>query len=243
MKTPNPLAPNQLALDLLAGASPSLDNFVAGPNRECLAAVRALAAGDDGSPGGTGESVRQIYLWGQPGGGKTHLARAVRAGAPDGGAPLGPEAPVRAFDRAGRQPGVFVVDDCDRLDAKRQHALFALINRVRATPGARLLATGSAPPLGLSLREDLRTRLGWGLVFELAPLADADKALALQALAGERGVMMSAEVVPYLLTHTSRDMRQLIGLFDALDRLALQRQKAITVPLVRELLQTSLNIE
>ncbi|MFT3805154.1 MAG: DnaA regulatory inactivator Hda [Burkholderiaceae bacterium] len=229
---------SQLALDLLAGASPSLDNFVAGPNRECLAAVRALAAG----PAGGGD-VRQIYLWGPPGGGKSHLARAVLARSPDGGEPLGPDAALRAFDAAGRQAGVFAVDDCDRLDGARQRALFALINRVRALPDARLLATGSAPPLGLALREDLRTRLGWGLVFELAPLADADKALALRALAGERGVMMSAEVVPYLLTHTSRDMRQLIGLFDALDRLALQRQKAITIPLVRELLQTSLNIE
>ena len=72
--------------------------------------------------------------------------------------------------RRGRLPehcGWLVLDDCDALDAPQQHAAFALF--VEATDrGAVVLAAGRLPPVDLDVREDLRTRLGWGHVFALA---------------------------------------------------------------------------
>ena len=59
----------QLALDLIARAEPSLDNFVEGPNRELLSVLRAVAAGPHLPP--------RVHLWGEPGCGKTHLLRAL----------------------------------------------------------------------------------------------------------------------------------------------------------------------
>src|SRR5260364_131549 len=50
---------------------------------------------------------------------------------------------------------------------------FTRFNEVRAHPRCALVAAGNAPPRALALREDLRSRLGWGLVFQLAPLDDA----------------------------------------------------------------------
>ncbi len=119
----------------------------------------------------------------------------------------------------------------------RQQALFALINRARATSGTAVVASGPLPPLGLALRDDLRSRLGWGLVYQVWPLSDADKARALARQATQRGVNVHDDVIPWLLAHTSRDMRALSALLDALDRFALTRQRAITLPLVREYLK------
>lgn len=218
---------SQLALDLLAPAPPTLANFVVGRNGECIECLRALAAGDP--------ATRFVYLWGAPGSGRTHLLTAVSAT----GRLLTPAAPLGDFeyDTGCR---VYAADDVDAMDAPRQEALFHLFNRVKASADAALLASAGQPPLALPVREDLRTRLGWGLVFELRLLDDADKTLALQALAAQRGVALAPDVLPWLLAHRPRDIRGLLAEFDALDRYALARKRSITLALVREWLQRPL---
>lgn len=218
---------SQLALDLLSSAPPTLENFVAGSNRECVDCLRALAAGDP--------IARFVYLWGAPGSGRSHLLAAVAAS----GRLLTPGAPLADFAHdAGCR--VYAADDVDAMDAARQEALFHLFNRVRAGAGGALVSSGGRPPLALQLREDLRTRLGWGLVFELRLLDDADKARALRALAAERGVALADDVLPWLLAHRPRDIRGLLAEFDALDRYALERKRPLTLALVREWLQRPL---
>ena len=85
-----------------------------------------------------------VYLWGERGSGRSHLLRAA----------------------AGANPGLVVADDVETLDAPAQQALFNAINAAREGRGA-VLAAGGAPPAGLAQREDLRSRLGWGLVYQL----------------------------------------------------------------------------
>jgi DnaA-homolog protein len=218
---------SQLALDLLAGAPPGFGNFVAGANAEAVAALQRLA---DGAP-----EPRWVYLWGLPGCGKTHLLQALAAARP-ASRRLTPQSPLADFVFDDALP-LYLADDVDQLDDARQQALFVLINRARATGDAAVVASGAQPPLGLALRDDLRSRLGWGLVYELSPLSDADKAQALARQAVQRGVNVHDDVIPWLLAHTSRDMRALSALLDALDRFALARQRAITLPLVREYLK------
>src|SRR5688572_9539125 len=140
----------QLPLEISPAAEPSFDNYLAGPNAEAVARVRALASGE------LAESI--VYLWGVPGSGRSHLLRAARR----------------------RNPGLVIADDVEALEADEQQALFVAINAARdgAPP---VLAAGALPPAQLKLREDLRTRLGWGLVYEIKPLDDADKARHLQA--------------------------------------------------------------
>lgn len=210
-------APRQLTLDLIRPLTPSLDNFVAGRNAEALAALRAVA---DGS----GESF--VYLFGEPGSGRTHLLTALAglAGSASGGH-------LPAF-ASGRR--LYLVDDVDRCDGEEQQRLFVLMNDIRAHPGTALVAAGSAPPSQLSLRDDVRTRLAWGLVYPLHALTDAEKARALEEHARSRGFALPAEVVAWLLNHMPRDMRTLVAILDALDALALAEKRAITVPFVRE---------
>ncbi|MGE5337797.1 MAG: DnaA regulatory inactivator Hda [Gemmatimonadota bacterium] len=207
----------QLTLDLLQPLRPTLDNFVVGSNREALAALRGAAAG--------AAPDRIIYLWGEPGCGRTHLLRAL--------ADL-PGAYVWSKDSTPEQPGLALVDDADQLDADAQVALFNRLNAARARADAACVIAGPAAPAQLALRDDLRTRLAWGLVYQLHALTDAEKADALGTHAASRGVQMSADVIPYLLTHLPRDMRTLVAALDALDAYALARRKPLTLQLVKE---------
>ena len=156
------------------------------------------------------ESV--LYLWGEPGSGRSHLLAASA------------------------RPGLVVADDVERLDTAGQIALFNAINAARDA-GGTVLAAGNAPPAQLALREDLKSRLAWGLVYQVKPLTDAEKALTLHGEAARRGLRLSDEVVWYLLTHVRRDLRSLIALLDRIDRASLEQRRAVTLPLVRELIR------
>ena len=100
-----------------------------------------------------------------------------------------------------------------------------------------MIVAGSAPPASLELREDLRTRLGAGLVFQLHPLTDEQKTVALSRHARARGLDMPEDVARYLLTHSDRDLRALLQTLDRLDRGALERQRPLTLPLLRDVLR------
>jgi len=157
-----------------------------------------------------------VYLWGEIGSGRTHLLRAA----------------------ARANASLAVADDVQALDADGQQRLFGAINAARDGRGA-VLAAGSVAPAALALREDLRSRLAWGLVYHLKPLGETEKMHHLQAEAGRRGLVLSDEIAVYLLTRVPRDMATLTALLEALDRQALVRQRPLTLPLVREVLGAS----
>jgi len=156
---------------------------------------------------------RIVYLWGASASGRTHLLRAA----------------------ARANPALVIADDVDTLDASEQQALFVAINEAR-DGGPGVLAAGPKPPAQLELREDLRTRLAWGLVYELLPVGDEDKARHLKSLAAARGLQLSDDIVGYLLTRLPRDLASLQSVLEALDRHSLIRQRALTLPLVKEAL-------
>lgn len=222
----------QLILELTGPVAPTFDNFVTGDNAEAVAALRGVAAGFGRDTG--------LLLWGPCGAGKSHLLRAavatVRArgmgalmvDAPGVLAALDPELAARH--------ALVAVDDVDAAGADAQARLFTLYNALQAA-GGRLVAASGLPPAQLPLREDLRTRLGWGAVYEVRALADADKGAALVAWAGQRGFGLGAEVIAYLLAHGRRDMAALIATLEALDRHSLATRRPITVPLLRDWLQ------
>jgi len=103
-----------------------------------------------------------------------------------------------------------------------------------------MICAARVPPAQLAMREDLRTRLGWGLVYEVLPLRDEEKAAALAAHARERGFELHADVIDYLLRHGRRDMRSLLATLAALDRRSLASKRAISVAMVKEWLQQEL---
>lgn len=217
----------QLLLDLPASTPQTLDTFVTGRNAELLGQLHRFDRRETGMPD------RTLYLWGDSGAGKTHLLQALALG---GNARyIAADALPNAFDSS-PQVSLYLIDDCDRLSPDAQIAAFALFNRVRDY-GGLLVAAGATAPAMLAVREDLRTRLGWGLVYQLHELTDDEKIAALQKSALARGMMVSPGVLPYLLTHFHRDMRSLAIMLDALDRHSLETKRPITLALLRDLLQ------
>lgn len=221
----------QLVLELAPPEPPSFDNFLPGANAEAIDALRRVAEGRSQEPG--------LVLWGPPGAGRTHLLRAAVAAASAhkrpvrfaSGAMLAAMQPTQVGAHA-----LVAIDDVHTLDAGAQGRLFTLYNTVRAQ-GGHVVAASDAPPARLPLREDLRTRLGWGLVYELVPLADADKPAALVRYARTRGFALDADVIAYLLAHGRRDMTTLLATLAALDRHSLANRRPVTVALLRQWLQ------
>lgn len=210
---------NQLLLDIVPEHRPTLDNFVVGRNAELLSALRQPPV----------QGV--LYLWGEPGCGKSHLLRASVEQARAAG--------HAAHYAIGSVPGAaqtVAVDDVETLDAAGQVALFECYNRQRDN-GGQLLVSGTRAPAFLDLRDDLRTRLGWGLVFQVHALDDAEKSEAIRQYAATRGFDLPAEVVQYLLRHGRRDLPSLLAILDALDEQCLRLRRAASVPLLKDVLQ------
>lgn len=156
-----------------------------------------------------------IYLWGESGSGKSHLLSACEA------------------------IGMQVVDNVHLLNNEAQIELFNAYNQLKES-GGTLITAGLHAPTQMGLRDDLATRLAWDLVYQLHPLNDAEKALALQNHAAERGIRLPTEVVDYCLRYLRRDLSTLMATLDALDEWSLTTKKPVTVPLLRQLLQLNL---
>lgn len=213
---------SQLLLDIAPDRQPTLDNFVTGRNPELISALRHALAGSS--------SERCFYLWGEPGSGKSHLLQAcvrtvldMRRGA------------VYARGSVPQPAAVVAVDDVESLDADAQIGLFDLYNRMRDS-GGMLLISGTQSPLHLELRDDLRTRLGWGLVYQVQGLSDEEKGRALAQHARSRGFALPPEVTQYLLRHGRRDLPSLMAALDALDECSLRLHRAPSVPLLKKIL-------
>ncbi len=218
----------QLLLDIAPDWVPALGNFVAGRNVELLSALRHALAGT--------ASERCFYLWGETGSGKSHLLQAVAGQARSLGqsaAYAGGSMPEARILEAAQ---VVALDDVEALDDVAQIRLFDLYNRMREG-GGMLLVSGMAAPAHLQLRDDLRTRLGWGMVYQVHALNDAEKAQALEQHAQARGFVLPHEVTHYLLRHGRRDLPALLSLLDILDARCLRLKRMPSVPLLKEVMQ------
>lgn len=222
----------QLVLDIAPSPPPTLANFVPGRNAELLQTLGNILAGR--------EREHFVYIWGGVGCGKSHLLQGMEGLC----ARSKLSATYSACDAntgfiAGSEADGVIVDDVDRLNANAQIDLFNLYNRIRDESRAFLLVSGPAAPaqLKLKVREDLVTRLGWGLVYQVHELTDEEKAKAMKNHSASRGLDLPQEVCDYLLHHGRRDLPSLMATLDALDSYSLANRRKVTLPLVRELLQ------
>ncbi len=221
----------QLLLDLSAQQPPTFDTFVTGQNAELLQRLQNIAV----AHAQPSLNDRFIYLWGETGAGKTHLLHSLAQKVTTGSRVISADADDSAFDY---DPAIqcYLLDDCEQLSPASQIAAFALFNQIREL-GGYLVSAGAQPPAQLQVREDLRTRLGWGLIYQVHGLTDDEKIAALTQSAQARGMTVSPGILSYLLTHYRRDMPSLSRMLDALDRYSLETKRPITLPLLRDLLQ------
>ncbi|MDD5031233.1 MAG: DnaA regulatory inactivator Hda, partial [Rhodoferax sp.] len=226
--------PQQLVLDMGLTTGPTLDNYLAGPNAQALAHLRLWLG-----QGRAARSPLPTYLWGEPGCGKTHLLGAVRAALAQVEQSVGwldaGSADDLAFDA---DWAAVLLDDVHAFDVAQQQLAFNWFVNAQ-TQQIAVLAAGSLPPADLKLRDDLRTRLGWGHVFALQALGEAQRRSVLRQQASVRGVDLSDEVVDFMLTRFSRDLGSLMELLDLMDGYALQTQRAITIPLIKTMMDNA----
>jgi DnaA-homolog protein len=231
----------QLPLKLINPPQPALEDGVTGRNQAALTALEQLC-----HHGSAGDS---LYLWGPPGCGKSFWLKAwersladqgILIHTQDGGVRSGAGPLIQSLlDQADQQPlpRVWLLDNVDLANSETAAALFRLYNAAREH-GLRLACTASAPPLRLQVRDDLRTRLGQSLIYELLELDDEEKRTALRERATRLGWTLSDELLGYLMTRLPRDLGLLTRVLDSLDQLALSRHRSPTIPLLKELLDS-----
>lgn len=188
-----------------------------------------------------GQGERLFYLWGNPGCGKTHVLQAACNAIPSSiYLPLdtlkewGPEVLEGLDERA-----LIAIDDIDAItgDPIWEEALFHLYNRIRDQGKSILIISGKTAPTHIAIQlPDLRSRLTWGMVFQLHELNDENKIGTLQLHAKNRGFDLPATVCQYLLTRYARNMHDLHVLLNRLDDASLVAQRKITIPFVKEVL-------
>ena len=203
----------QLLLDIQLPAKPSLDNFLVGSNAEAIHIISQSLTAQ--------ASQRFIYLWGAPGSGKTHLLSATRDAA------------------EGLGKSLVMADDVQDFSEQQQIDLFNAYNQARENDSLVLVA-GNASPMQMGLRDDLASRLAWGVTYQLHPLSDEEKAQALKARAKQRGMKLPDDVVDYCFRYLRRDLPSLMATLDALDQWSLTEKKPITVAMLRKLIQVPL---
>lgn len=219
---------SQLLLDITPDWWPTLDNFVAGANRELLSGLAQALQAQSGE--------RIFYVWGEHGCGKSHLLQAII-----GAAQAVEQRAVYAKHSVPDVCSVVALDDVEKLAEQAQIDLFNLYNQIRDA-GGMLLVSGKDAPQNLIVRKDLRTRLSWGLVYQLHTLSDEEKSLALQQHARDKGYRLPKEVIQYLLRHGRRDLPNLMKVLDELDAHSLSLHRTPSVPLLKQIMQPELEL-
>ncbi|ARC49965.1 MAG: DnaA regulatory inactivator Hda [Neisseria sicca] len=216
---------NQLIFDFAERGYPGFDKFLGTENAELVYVLQH-------------KHDPFIYVWGEEGAGKSHLLRAWVAQALDAGKKaVYIDAAATPLTEAAFEAEYLAIDQIEKLGNEEQALLFAVFNRFRNSGKGFLLLSSEHTPQQLVIREDLRTRMAYCLVYEVKPLTDQEKIDALVSMAAARQVTIDPEIFEYLLNHWRRDMDSLMQMLDTLDNYAVTMGKRITLPLLRQLLK------
>ncbi|MEJ7746620.1 MAG: DnaA regulatory inactivator Hda [Luteimonas sp.] len=226
----------QLPLALRYPPEQRLDTYLSPPDG-VIAQLHALA------------SVREsdwLFVSGPAGVGKRHLALAVCADADANGRRatyLSLKAAVGRVAEAldGLEDNdVVALDDLDAIAGHRDDevALFDFHNRARASGVGVLYASQSTPDDLPLLLPDLRSRLSQCTRIVLQPLNDAGRGEVLRQRAQRRGLVLEDAALDWLLKRVDRDLASLTALLDRLDQASLAAQRRITVPFLKQVLDS-----
>lgn len=220
----------QIALDIGIARLPSLEDYLAGPNEAALAKLRECL--------GSKNTFVPLYLWGPAASGKSHLLRAAYEQLNLRGLTVGwmnAQTPACEFDESW---GAIVMDDVQDYDEQQQQQAFSWMVQAQSAQ-ILVLAAGLWPPIDLHVREDLRNRLGWGHVFALDVLSEEQRRAVLRHEADARGIFLSDDVLDFMLKHFQRDLSSLMQLLEQIDGYALYAKRAVTVPLIKNMLENA----
>lgn len=232
----------QLSLSIALNVEATFDSFyVSSDNQQALQALTEFTKPES--------SDFFFYLWGNQGSGVSHLLQSVQQQL------TYLQAQYLPLDQLIEYPAEDVLSGLESLDwiildnidclvsdkaqqGRWQEAIFHLYNRLKDANKKLLVgAHQSSRELPLSLA-DLQSRLQWGQSYRLNSLSDSDKQAMLILRADKLGLTLSEEVVQFILNNTHRNVHRLIGLLTQLDKASLEEKRRITIPFVKQVLQS-----
>lgn len=226
----------QLPLQIPLLGHTTFASFYPGDNQQLLTYLQELT---------TSAGEQFIYFWGASGTGRSHLLQACcqQATVLNQSCVYFPMEQIVALD-----PDLFVdlemldlvcIDDIQNIAGQKiwEESLFHLYNRIRET-NTRLVISANAAPRDLALNlSDLKSRLAWGMTFQIHPLTDIDKLEALRLSAQQRGFILSDDVGQFLIKHCSRETKALFNILSELDAASLSAKHRLTIPFVKAVLK------
>jgi DnaA family protein len=225
---------SQLALPLRLADHAIFETYHAAGNEALVDYLQSLTSA---APG------QGAWIWGASATGKSHLLQAACERFGDRAAYV----PLQTLAAAGNgvlegleSRQLVCVDDLQRVagDDAWERALFVLCNNV-IEAGHHLVVSAVSPPResGIVLA-DLRSRLQRLATFHVQGLDDAHRIAALQLRAKHRGLELPGDTARFLMARSKRDMQSLYELLDKLDLEALRAQRRLTIPFVKDVLQS-----
>jgi chromosomal replication initiation ATPase DnaA len=174
-----------------------------------------------------------LIIFGPSGAGKSHLANvfAERTGAKFIDQT---EFSTETVPNLLNESKCFVADDMPT--GYEEEALLHLYNSLKDV-GGHLLVTGKVPPANWSINlMDLASRLKAASIVEIGQPEDDLIQSILVKLFSDRQLLISRDVVTYILPRVERSIAAVRHLVEVLDKAALSQSRNITLPLVREVM-------
>ncbi len=181
---------------------------------------------------------RIVCLYGAEGSGKTHLSHLWKSRTE--AFFLSPEKAVSLMAWEWVRPGgALVLENADRIQDETW--LFHFYNALQQSEKTSALLTARTPPSQWPITlPDLRSRLQTLLTAEIRRPDDQTLFAVMSKQFHERGLTVKPEVLEYLLKYCERSFAGIQEWVDRLDRKAASQGRAVTIPLIREILQSFL---
>ena len=240
----------KLNIDPRLNPSYSFNNFVEG---ECNRLARSAGFAVANNPGGT--AFNPLLIYGDSGLGKTHLAQAIGIEVKE----KFPEKTVlyvnankfqtqfvdsvrnnnkNDFLHFYQMIDVLIIDDVHEFAGKEktQDTFFHIFNHLHQS-GKQLVLTSDKPPVELlGLEQRLLSRFKWGLSADLQAPDFETRIAILQKKIYNDGIEMPEDVIEYIATHISDNIRELEGALISLLAQSTLNKKEITLDLAHEMI-------
>ncbi len=227
--------PQQLALPIQLRASSVFASYCTGENQHALSLLQDLHR--------SGPSP-VVFIYGVSGVGKTHLLQAACVSMTGQGKHSG-YFPLRELHAYGpellqgtERMDLVCIDDVGLVLNQKDWCLglFNLYRQLEERGGKLLLADECSPAMLKMALPDLASRILAGTALRLKPLDEPEQIEALQMHASLRGLILTEEIVSYILRRLPRDMHSLCAFIDQLDLASLASQRKLTIPFVKQVL-------